>query len=191
MAESSLLRQRRFPGFAAALHSVHHPETIEQAGPDSAARQRLAYDELLANQLALLLVRRHLKKARGRSVQGTGRLRQKIIGTLPFQLTSSQSEAVATILGDMAADERMMRLLQGDVGSGKTAVALLALATAVEAGGQGAFMVPTEILARQHLGTITRLTAGTGIIVDILTGRKKARRVSWRANARRPAKAIL
>ncbi len=172
---NSLLRQRRFPGFAAALRSVHHPEAIEQADPDSAARQRLAYDELLANQLALLLVRRHLKKVRGRSVQGTGRLRQKIIGILPFQLTSSQSEAVATILTDMAADERMMRLLQGDVGSGKTAVALLALATAVEAGGQGAFMAPTEILARQHLGTITRLTAGTGIIVDILTGREKGK----------------
>jgi ATP-dependent DNA helicase RecG len=165
----------RYPNFAEALRSVHHPITPADAGFDSAARQRLAYDELLANQLALLLVRRHLKKTRGRSTRGTGEARTKITAQLPFHLTASQEEAIADILKDMAAGERMMRLLQGDVGSGKTAVALIALATVAEAGGQGALMVPTEILARQHLATLTRMTAGTGLTIDILTGREKGR----------------
>ena len=171
----TVLHRFGFPDFASALATVHHPASLAEAGFDCAARLRLAYDELLANQLALLLVRRHLKKARGRSVRGTGAATEKIAAALPFRLTTSQEEAVAVVLEDMAAEERMMRLLQGDVGSGKTVVALLALATAVEAGGQGAFMVPTEILARQHLATLERLTAGTGLAVDILTGREKGR----------------
>jgi ATP-dependent DNA helicase RecG len=102
-------------------------------------------------------------------------MRRKVVASLPFCLTASQEEAVANILRDMAAKERMMRLLQGDVGSGKTVVALLALATAAEAGGQAAFMVPTEILARQHSSTLARLTAGTGLVIDILTGREKGK----------------
>ena len=174
-ADDTLLHRFGFPGFAEALRSVHHPNSPAEAGFDCAGRQRLAYDELLANQLALLLVRRHLRRTRGRSLQGTGEVMRKIATALPFRLTPSQEEAVATILKDMAAGERMMRLLQGDVGSGKTVVALLALATAVEAGGQGAFMVPTEILARQHHGTLARLTAGTGLVIDTLTGREKGK----------------
>ena len=174
-ADDTLLHRFGFPGFAEALRSVHHPTSPAEAGFDSAGRQRLAYDELLANQLALLLVRRHLRRTRGRSLHGTGEVMRKIATALPFRLTPSQEEAVATILKDMAAGERMMRLLQGDVGSGKTVVALLALATAVEAGGQGAFMVPTEILARQHQATLARLTAGTGLVIDTLTGREKGK----------------
>jgi ATP-dependent DNA helicase RecG len=169
-----LLRQRQWPAFAAALRSVHQPSDIPDTIPTSPARERLAYDELLANQLALLLVRHHMKRSKGRSIKGSGNLRQKILERLPFKLTASQIAAVETTLKDMAAPERMLRLLQGDVGSGKTVVALLALATAVETGAQGTFMVPTEILARQHFATFNRLTEG-GTRIEILTGREKGK----------------
>src|SRR4029079_5575729 len=158
--DAQLLRQRHWPAFPAALRSVHQPSDIPDTIPTSPARDRLAYDELLANQLALLLVRHHMKRSKGRSISGSGHLRHKIIEGLPFKLTASQKAAVETILKDMAAPERMLRLLQGDVGSGKTVVALLALATAVESGAQGTFMVPTEILARQHFATFSRLMEG-------------------------------
>jgi ATP-dependent DNA helicase RecG len=167
------LQKWSWEGFSPALRSIHQPSDIEEAKVDAPARQRLALDELLANQLALLLVRRHMTRARGRSLRGSGELRKEIVAKLPFRLTTSQEEAVATILHDMAAPERMVRLLQGDVGSGKTVVALLALATAVEAGAQGVIMAPTELLSRQHLATLSVMTAGTGIRIDILTGREK------------------
>jgi len=169
----SFLRAQNWPGFKEALEGVHHPKEIEDAPIQIPARLRLAYDELLANQLALLLVRQHMTKARGREIRGTGALRTKIISALPFKLTASQRAASENIVKEMAAPERMVRLLQGDVGSGKTVVALLALATAVEAGAQGALMAPTEILARQHLATLTAMTTAAGIHVDILTGQEK------------------
>jgi ATP-dependent DNA helicase RecG len=172
--DAAFVRRRVWPGFAPALKAVHHPAEIDEASIESSARHRLAYDELLANQLALLLVRRHMTRARGRAIRGTGALREKIISALPFALTSSQRKAIEIILKDMAAPERMVRLLQGDVGSGKTVVALLALVAAVEAGAQGAFMVPTEILARQHFMTLGSMTAGSDVRVDILTSREKA-----------------
>ena len=169
------LKAQGWQGFSSALRSIHQPSEIEEAKADAPARQRLAYDELLANQLALLLVRRHMTRARGRSLRGSGEVRKQIVAKLPFRLTRSQEQAVAAILRDMAQPERMVRLLQGDVGSGKTVVALLALATVVEAGAQGAFMAPTELLARQHLATLSSMTAGTGIGIDILSGREKGR----------------
>jgi ATP-dependent DNA helicase RecG len=171
--DEGVLKDRCLPSFSTALRNIHRPDEIDDAAPDSAARKRLAYDELLANQLALLLVRRHMSRARGRAIVTEGKLRNKIISSLPFRLTASQQAAIEMILKDMAAPERMLRLLQGDVGSGKTVVALLALATAVEAGAQGAFMVPTEILARQHFATIHAMAARTNIRIDILTGREK------------------
>jgi len=164
-----------WPGFSAALRAQHHPETPAALGPESHTRRRLAYDELLANQLALSLVRSNMKRVAGRSLRGSGALRQKIVAALPYNLTGSQQQAVADILRDMAAPERMLRLLQGDVGAGKTVVALLALAAAVESGAQGAFMVPTEILARQHLATLSGLCAAAGITVGLLTGREKGK----------------
>jgi ATP-dependent DNA helicase RecG len=167
------LEQNAWPSFSGALRLIHQPEQIEQASAEAPARLRLAYDELLANQLALLLVRRHMSRAKGQSIRGTGELRRRIIAALPFRLTPSQKAAVEAILRDMAAPERMVRLLQGDVGSGKTIVAFLALAAAVEAGAQGALMAPTEILARQHLATLTSMTKETGITIDILTAREK------------------
>jgi ATP-dependent DNA helicase RecG len=137
------------------------------------AWSRLAYDELLAGQVALALVRAHLRRPAGRSTPGTGHLRKKLIEALPFSLTPSQARALAEIIADLAKPERMLRLLQGDVGSGKTVVALLAAAAVVEAGRQAALMAPTELLARQHFNTVAPLAAAAGINVAILTGRER------------------
>ena len=174
--QDEAFRQRHnWPDFAQALRALHHPETPAAIGPESPARRRLAYDELLANQLALSLVRGHMKRAAGRSFKGTGDKRARIVAALPYSLTGAQRVAIDEILRDMAAPERVLRLLQGDVGSGKTVVALLALATAVEAGTQGAFMVPTEILARQHMATLQQFCDAAGITLGLLTGREKGK----------------
>jgi ATP-dependent DNA helicase RecG len=136
---------------------------------------RLAYDELLAGQLALALLRAHIRRPAGRATAGTGALRKKLIDALPYTLTRSQTQALADIIADLAKPERMLRLLQGDVGSGKTVVALLAAAAVIEGGRQAALMAPTEILARQHYATITPLAGAAGIEVAILTGRERGR----------------
>jgi ATP-dependent DNA helicase RecG len=158
-----------------ALAAAHAPESEADLEPETPARRRLAYDELLANQLALALVRLNMRRLPGRSIQGDGRLRRQSLGALPFRLTASQETALAEIIADMADDARMLRLVQGDVGSGKTVVALLAMLTAVESGAQAALMAPTEILARQHLATIEPLAAAAGLTVALLTGRDKGR----------------
>jgi ATP-dependent DNA helicase RecG len=169
-------RQRQqWPPFARALKALHHPETPASVAPDSPARRRLAYDELLANQLALSLVRTTMKRAAGRKLPGTGTLRATLIKSLPYSLTDAQRQAIGEILRDMGSGNRMLRLLQGDVGSGKTVVALLALATAVESGAQGALMAPTEILARQHFAGFSALCEAAGISVALLTGREKGK----------------
>ncbi|WP_421695241.1 ATP-dependent DNA helicase RecG [Aestuariivirga sp.] len=169
------LQRQGWPHFGAALKALHHPETPAATGLDSVARRRLAYDELLSNQLALTLVRANMKRAQGRKLPGSGDLRAKLIAALPYSLTSAQQAAVAEILRDMASGDRMLRLLQGDVGSGKTVVALLALATAIESGAQGALMAPTEILARQHHATLSKLCEAAGIPLTLLTGREKGK----------------
>ncbi len=163
-----------WPSFGEALRAVHTPETPQALDPGSRAVQRLAYDELLASQLALALMRRQMRHDGGRTTVGTGTLAGRIEAALPFSLTAGQREALVAIRADMASETRMLRLLQGDVGSGKTIVALLAMATAAEAGHQCALMVPTEILARQHVERITPLAAAAGLTVALLTGRDKA-----------------
>lgn len=169
--DESLLARQGWPGFRAALEALHHPKTLAGLGAESPAYKRLAYDELLAGQLALQLVRAREKGPAGRSLTGDGRLRAKILAALPFALTGAQTRSLGEIEADMAKPERMLRLLQGDVGAGKTVVALLAMAIAVEAGAQGAMMAPTEILARQHYERITPLAEAAGIRTGILTGR--------------------
>ncbi|MGI9481642.1 MAG: ATP-dependent DNA helicase RecG, partial [Hyphomicrobiales bacterium] len=169
------LAKQGWPSWRTALAKAHAPVNEADLGLESPARARLAYDELLANQLALALVRRQIKKSRGRALAGTGQMRAKIIDALPFSLTGSQKTAIDEILADMASDERMLRLLQGDVGAGKTMVGLAALVTAVEAGAQGAFMAPTEILARQHAKTLKELCAPAEARIEILTGREKGK----------------
>ena len=157
------------------MRSLHRPADPGGLTPESQAWTRLAYDEFLAGQLALALVRAHMRRPAGRATPGTGALRKKLIEALPYSLTRSQTRAVADIVDDLAKPERMLRLLQGDVGSGKTVVALMAAATVIEGGRQAAIMAPTEILARQHFNTIAPLATAAGIEVAILTGRERGR----------------
>ena len=173
--DSAWLKRNAFPSFAEALRSVHRPATPSDLEPQSAAWSRLAYDELLAGQLALALLRGHMRKRAGRGSAAEGLLRARIIAALPYSLTPSQERAVADTIADLAQPNRMLRLLHGDVGSGKTVVALLAAATVIEAGRQAAFMAPTELLARQHFSTIAPLAAAAGIRLAILTGRERGR----------------
>ncbi len=163
-----------------SLLAAHTPERAMDLNADTAVRTRLAYDELLANQLALAISRAHMRRQRGRALfgsgggaQGNGDLRRKVLAALPFKLTKSQETALSEITADMAAPSRMLRLLQGDVGSGKTVVAFLAMTAAVEAGAQSALLAPTEILARQHFATIEPLAKAAGLQVRLLTGRDK------------------
>jgi ATP-dependent DNA helicase RecG len=162
------------PSFAEALRQVHRPETPEAIAPQAPARMRLAFDELLASQLALALMRAKIRRSPGRGSQGDGRIREKIAATLPFALTGSQKVAMAEIDGDLGAPTRMLRLLQGDVGSGKTIVALFAMAAVVEAGRQAALMAPTEILARQHHQTLAMFGEAAVLRLALLTGRDTA-----------------
>ena len=164
-----------WPSFAEALRRQHAPESAGDLEHSAPARKRLAYDELLANQLALMLLRQRLCDRRGRRIEASGSLRERLIAALPFRLTPAQQRAVAEIDADLTGPHRMLRLLQGDVGSGKTVVALLAMAAAVETGAQAALMAPTDLLARQHLRTIETLGQAAGLRVAILTGREKGR----------------
>jgi len=173
--EPAWVARQGSPRFADALRTLHRPAEPANIDPAGAAWTRLAYDELLAGQLALALVRAHLRRPAGRPTVGDGHLRQRLIAALPYSLTASQSRAIADIVDDLARPERMLRLLQGDVGSGKTVVALIAMAAAIEAGRQAALMAPTEILARQHYATIAPLAAAAGIAVAVLTGRERGR----------------
>ncbi len=164
--DPALLRREGWPDFAAALRALHEPSEP----PGDAPRRRLAYDELLAGQVALALVRRRVRARPGRALAGDGRLRDRALARFGSPLTPSQVSALAEIDADLAAPRRMLRLLQGDVGSGKTLVALLAMLRAVEAGAQAALLAPTEVLAQQHLRTLARLAP---VPVALLTGSVK------------------
>lgn len=173
--DESFLSRNRMPAFGEALNRLHDPDAPEDVQPESPYWRRIAYDEFLAGQLSLALVRAKVKRLSGRPLAGDGRFEAKIRAALPYQLTRSQEEAVQDIHADLASPERMVRLLQGDVGAGKTVVALLAMARAAEAGGQSALMAPTEILARQHAATIAPLAESAGLRIAVLTGREKGR----------------
>jgi ATP-dependent DNA helicase RecG len=168
------LRRLNAPAFADALQTLHSPATPADIDANGPAATRLAYDELLANQLALLMIRARMRAVAGRPQVSAGRLAQRILDALPFTLTGAQRQAVSEIRADLAAPKRMIRLLQGDVGSGKTIVALLAMADVVEAGRQAALMAPTEILARQHFERIRPLAEAAGLRIALTTGRDKA-----------------
>jgi ATP-dependent DNA helicase RecG len=173
--DAAVIQRDAWPSWHAAVIALHNPEIATDLAPQAKPRQRLAYDELLANQLALALVRQHNRTLTGRGSSGDGALRQRVLGALPYQLTVSQQQAIAEIAADMATDNRMLRLLQGDVGSGKTVVALLAMLIAVESGGQAALLAPTDILARQHFAGLQPLAAAAGIEMALLTGRDKGK----------------
>jgi ATP-dependent DNA helicase RecG len=165
--EPSQLARDHWPVWRSALAQAH-------SEPGSTiALKRLAYDEIFANQLVLMLLRQVARRKRGVPLEGNGRLTGKL--QLPYHLTGAQQRVIGEIRGDMAQDKPMLRLLQGDVGSGKTLVALLAMLEAVEAGAQAAMLAPTEILARQHFSTLQRQCQAIGVNVAILTGREKGR----------------
>lgn len=164
--EPGQFEQAGWPSWRDALHLAHK-------GPHEAARDRLAYDELLANSLALLLVRADGRRRKGQPLKGDGRLRDRL--ELPFEMTGAQKRSIAEIEGDLQQEAPMLRLLQGDVGAGKTVVALAAMLIAVEAGKQAAMLAPTEILARQHFETLRKMAAPTGVEVALLTGRAKGK----------------
>jgi ATP-dependent DNA helicase RecG len=171
--EPGLRAARGWPAWREAVRTAHAPATAAELDPAAPARARLAYDELLAHQMTLALARARARRAKGFASVGDGRLRDRALAALPFRPTDAQTRAVAEITADMAAPLRMNRLLQGDVGAGKTLVALLAMLAAVEAGGQAALMAPTEILARQHAAGLAPLAEAAGIAVTLLTGRDK------------------
>ncbi len=171
--DPGFLARSGFPAFQRAMNALHHPPDLKAVEGDTIARRRVAYDELLASQVALALVRRQQKKAAGRATAGDGVLRRAIETALPFSLTEGQRKAIADIHDDMGKPERMLRLLQGDVGSGKTVVALMAMAAAAEAGRQSVLMAPTEILARQHAERLAPLAEKAGLKLALLTGREK------------------
>ncbi|MEY8840011.1 ATP-dependent DNA helicase RecG, partial [Cribrihabitans sp. XS_ASV171] len=167
------INRETWPCWREAIRAAHAPGGLDDILPTAPARARLAYDELFAHQLTLALARRRERKARGISSRATGRLQSKVLQSLPYRPTGAQSRAIEEIAADMAAETRMNRLLQGDVGAGKTLVAFMALLVAVEAGGQGVMMAPTEILARQHLEGLRPLAEEAGVVLELLTGRDK------------------
>ena len=171
--DPALRAREGWPDWAGALRAAHAPEQPADCAPTAPARARLAYDELFAHQLTLALARRQTRRQKGRVTRGTGVLARKVLDGLPYAPTGAQLRAISEITEDLALPRRMNRLLQGDVGAGKTLVAFMALLAAVEAGGQGAMMAPTEILARQHLDGLAPLAAAAGVRLEILTGRDK------------------
>ncbi|MFN2100883.1 ATP-dependent DNA helicase RecG [Altererythrobacter sp. MF3-039] len=164
--ESSQLAQEKWLSWREALEVSHKGEA-------PAARDRLAYDELFANALALMLVRADNRARKGQPLNGDGHLREKL--ELPFPLTGAQRRSIDEITGDMAQEAPMLRLLQGDVGAGKTVVALESMLAAIEAGAQAAMLAPTEILARQHYATLREMAGPTGVEIALLTGRDKGK----------------
>ncbi|MBU2962296.1 ATP-dependent DNA helicase RecG [Citreicella sp. C3M06] len=184
--DPGLKAREGWPDWRAALLEAHAPTGGADLVQTVPARARLAYDELLAHQLTLALARSRRRAAKGLVSVGNGALRRKVLASLPFRPTGAQIRAMDEIAEDMASPERMNRLLQGDVGAGKTLVALMALLIAVEAGGQGVMMAPTEILARQHLEGLRPLAEQAGVVLELLTGRDKGaeRRAKLEALAR-------
>ncbi len=173
--DASLVEAEGWPPFTRALHLLHRPETLADVAIWPKAKERLGFDEVFSSQLAIALVRRGYRQLAGRSLVGDGRLAQKMRAALPYQLTRSQEQALAEIQSDMASSRRMLRLLQGDVGAGKTVVAALSMAAAAEAGAQAAIMAPTDVLARQHLETLTPICEAAGISLGYLSGREQGK----------------
>lgn len=173
--DEAQLKSEEWPTWSQAVKAAHDPSGLADLSPAAPARQRMAYDEFMAHQLTLALARAARRKGRGIVSEGDGRFRAKVLKSLPFKPTNAQMRAMDEIAEDMRQPERMNRLLQGDVGAGKTLVAFMALLIAVEAGGQGVMMAPTEILARQHLEGLQPLANDAGVVLELLTGRDKGR----------------
>jgi len=173
--DRALVQREGWPAFHQAVAQAQAPRGIDDIMTETPARRRLAYDELFAHQVTLALARQTARRGKGRPSVGNGDLQRQVLAGLPYQPTAAQRRAMDEIAQDMGGEMRMNRLLQGDVGSGKTLVALMALLIAVEAGGQGVMMAPTEILARQHFEALEPLAALAGVRLAVLTGRDSGR----------------
>ncbi|WP_420863541.1 ATP-dependent DNA helicase RecG [Algirhabdus cladophorae] len=173
--DPNLIEQEKWPSWHSALQTAHTPRSDADVSLTAPHRMRLAYDEVFAHQLTLALARKAARRDKGRASKSDKSLQNKVLQAIPYVPTGAQSRAIAEISADMALDQRMNRLLQGDVGAGKTLVAFMALLLAVEAGGQGVMMAPTEILARQHFESLQPLAANAGVRLEVLTGRDKGR----------------
>ena len=181
--DPALLRRERWPSFREALLGLQCPQ--EPPGPQH--RARLGYDEMLSHQLAMAWVKAREKSRPGRALLATGRLQAEALRRFGFEPTPSQAQALAEVGSDMAAPRRMLRLLQGDVGSGKTLVALLAMLGSVEAGAQACLMAPTEVLAKQHLRTLQRLApCPVGLLTGSVTGAARRNLLLQMGNGRLP-----
>ncbi len=181
--EPSVLKKHGWPSWKDAVLAAHAPQSTSDLSREARARERLAYDEFLAHQTTLAIARANTRRAKGIPTLGTGKLRNKVLASLPYKPTGAQSRSIDEITTDMADNNRMNRLLQGDVGAGKTLVAFMAILAAVEAGGQGVMMAPTEILARQHLSGLQPLAEEAGVVLEILTGRDKGKERTAKLNA--------
>ena len=171
----SIMASQNWPDFVTAMRSVHTPQSEVDLLPSSPARARLAFDELLANQIALSMVRQQAADTvPGRIFTGTGNLTRALFDSLPFAMTNAQTNAIFEIKSDQETDKRMLRMLQGDVGSGKTLVALAAMLHVVESGAQAALLVPTEVLARQHHQSLNRMLEPIGKSASLLLGQGRA-----------------
>ena len=173
--DESMIKKYGWPAWREGMQALHAPESSKETLPDSPVRKRLAYDEALARQLAMQLVRAKFKKKKGIAFTNAAALRQKLLAVLPFALTGAQERSLAEIDADMAAPTRMLRLLQGDVGSGKTVVAMATMLNVIQGGFEAAMMAPTEILARQHAETLQPLCDAVGVSMVVLTGRDKGK----------------
>jgi len=173
--DPALKAREHWPDWHDAVFAAHAPEGPDDLVATSVNRRRLAYDEFFAHQLTLALARAQVRRGKGQISLGTGALQSRVLAALPYTPTNAQTRAIQEVASDMASGLRMNRLLQGDVGAGKTLVAFMALLVAVESGGQGVMMAPTEILARQHLESLRPLAESAGVVVEILTGRDKGR----------------
>ncbi|EBA17736.1 ATP-dependent DNA helicase RecG [Roseobacter sp. SK209-2-6] len=171
--DPALCSREGWPSWREALQQAHVPQGQEDLDPEASPRARLAYDELFAHQVTLALARQQERQRKGRASLATGHLQSRVLSALPYRPTGAQARAIEEISADMARDIRMNRLLQGDVGAGKTLVAFMALLVAVEAGGQGVMMAPTGILAQQHLEGLKPLAEDAGVVLEVLTGRDK------------------
>ncbi|MYI67215.1 MAG: DEAD/DEAH box helicase, partial [Boseongicola sp. SB0673_bin_14] len=183
--EAALLESMGWPRWHDAVTQVHAPDSAKDIKPNAPARQRLAYDEFLSHQVTLSLARSRRRSRKGRSSAATGRFQARVLEALPYRPTGAQERAMREISEDLADSARMNRLLQGDVGSGKTFVAFMSLLVAVEAGGQGVLMAPTEILARQHLEALKPLAEAARVVLETLTGRDKGKERSGKLAALR------
>jgi ATP-dependent DNA helicase RecG len=181
--DPALIERENWPDWLSAVQSAHAPEGSGDLALTAPVRERLAYDELFAHQVTLALARARRRRRAGRPSVATGKLQSKVLKALPYRPTGAQDRAIREIAEDMASPDRMNRLLQGDVGAGKTLVGLMSLLVAVEAGGQGVMMAPTEILARQHLAGLKPLAESAGVVLEILTGRDKGKERTAKLNA--------